>query len=337
MKHLLLVFFLFTSFLYAKLEYSIKEFVDYKKENPSFSFTPSKTVDKLEITIKKGKKVFLKKKYTNLSDKMTKTIVLKQKEGVENYTIIIKGLHLDQETIVDSFDMKGVKLRPITLFFKSKDVDVENRNVKFDATREIVKVEVTVYNTKKEVIYKKSSDISPITKKGVEATWDKLDDEILTININAFDKWGYWSGMNVNPFSVNIPHEEIEFASGKWNIETKQMPKMKDSYKKVVEAINKYGKALQLKLYIAGYTDTVGNKKSNLVLSEKRAKSIAKSFKKLGLKIPIFYQGFGESVLRRKTEDEKDEVLNRRAIYVLSSQAPAITKTIPSNKWKRAK
>jgi hypothetical protein len=29
--------------------------------------------------------------------------------------------------------------------------------------------------------------------------------------------------------------------------------------------------------------------------------------------------------------------MNRRAIYVLSSQSPAISKTIPSDKWKTVK
>jgi outer membrane protein OmpA-like peptidoglycan-associated protein len=337
MKSLLIVFLFMSSLLYAKLEYSIQEFADYTKGYPSFTFTPSKTVNKLEVIIKKDGKVFIKKNYKNIFEKTKKTITLKQKEGEVNYTISIKGTHIDDETIEDSFEMKGVRVKPIQLFFKASDVDVENRNVKFDASREITKVEVTIYNTQKKEIYKKETEINPATKKGVEITWDKLNDEILTININAFDKWNYWSGMNINPFSVDIPHKEIEFASGKWDVDKKELPKLKESYKKVSDAINKYGQALKLKLYIAGYTDTVGDKNSNLQLSEKRAKSIALAFKKLGLNIPIYYQGFGESVLRKSTKDEVDEVMNRRAIYVLSSQSPAISKTIPSDKWKTVK
>jgi len=337
MKYLLLMFFLLSSFLFAKLEYSIQEFADFKKGYPSLSFAPSKTVNNLTVTIKKDGKHFLTKKYKNIFEKTKKTIKLKQKEGECKYTITMKGTHIDDESIDDSFEMKGVRVKPIDLFFKAKDVDVEHRAVKFDASREIVKVEVTIYNTKKEVIYKKENEISPATKNKIEVTWDNLNDEILTININAFDKWNYWSGMNINPFSVHIPHKEVEFLSGKWDVEKNELPKIKDSYKKVVKAINKYGKALQLKLYIAGYTDTVGNPSSNLVLSEKRARAIAKSFHKLGLKIPIYYQGFGESVLKKNTKDEVNEVMNRRAIYVLSSQSPGISKTIPKSNWKRAK
>ncbi len=337
MKFLLIISFFMTSMVFAKLEYSIQEFADYKKGYPSFSFTPDKRVGNLTVIIKKNGKLFIKKKYKNITRGVKKTIKLKQKEGEVKYTVSLKGSHFDDESIEDSFEMKGVRVRPIKLFFKASDVDVENRDVKFDASREITKVEVTVYNTKKEIIYKKENIIDPPTKKGISITWDKLNDEILTINVNAYDKWNYWSGMNINPFSVNIPHKEIEFDSGKWNVKKNEMPKMKDSYRKVHDAIKKYGKALKLKLYIAGYTDTVGDKKSNLKLSEKRAKSIAVAFRKLGLNIPIYYQGFGESVLRKSTKDEVDEPLNRRAIYVLSSQSPAVTKTIPSDKWKRIK
>lgn len=337
MKYLLIISFLMTSFLYAKLEYSIQEFADYSKGYPSFSFTPDKRIADLKVIIKKEGKIFIKKNYKNIAKGVKKIIKLKQKEGQINYTISIKGSHFDEESIEDSFEMKGVRVKPIKLFFKASDVDVENQDVKFDASREITKVEVTIYNTQKKEIYKKETEINPPSKKGINVTWDKLNDEILTININAYDKWNYWSGMNINPFSVHIPHKEIEFASGKWGVDKKEMPKMKDSYKKVDDAIKKYGKALKLKLYITGYTDTVGDKNSNLRLSEKRARSIALTFKKLGLKIPVYYQGFGESVLRKATKDEVDEVRNRRAIYILSSQSPVISKTIPSDKWKRIK
>lgn len=337
MKYLLIISFFMTTLVFAKLKYSIQEFADYNKGYPSFSFTPDKRVDNLTVIVKKNGKLFIKKNYKNISMGTKKTIKLKQKAGEIKYTISLKGSHFDDESIEDSFEMKGVRVKPIKLFFKASDVDVGNRNIKFNASRKITKVEVSIYNTQKKLIYKKETKITPPTKKGISITWDKLNDEILTINVNAYDKWNYWSGMNINPFSVDIPHKEIEFASGKWDINKEEIPKMKDSYKKVREAINKYGKALKLKLYIAGYTDTVGDKNSNLKLSEKRAKSIALAFKKLGLNIPIYYQGFGESVLKKATKDEVDEVMNRRAIYVLSSQSPAVSKTIPSIHWKRIK
>ena len=102
----------------------------------------------------------------------------------------------------------------------------------------------------------------------------------------------------------------------------------------VKDALAKHGTLLALKFYIAGYTDTVGNAAYNRDLSKRRARSIAAWFRAQGLKIPVYYEGFGESVLAKKTPDETDEPANRRALYILTSQAPSGA-PFPSAKWKR--
>ncbi len=66
-----------------------------------------------------------------------------------------------------------------------------------------------------------------------------------------------------------------------------------------------------------------------------RAQAIASYFKRKGIKIPIFYQGFGEDVLWVKTDDNVDESRNRRALYLLGNQRPPISDMIPRSEWKR--
>src|SRR5690606_26372877 len=101
------------------------------------------------------------------------------------------------------------------------------------------------------------------------------------------------------------------------------------------DAMVKYkDKGLQMQLYIAGYTDTVGSQTDNLRLSSARAKAIATWFRKKGLTIPLYYQGFGESVLAVKTADETKEALNRRVIYVLGNSRPPVSETLPKSNWK---
>ena len=78
-------------------------------------------------------------------------------------------------------------------------------------------------------------------------------------------------------------------------------------------------------LYIAGHTDTVGNPTHNFKLSQDRARSIAAWFRKRGVKIPISYEGFGETSLAVKTADNIDEVKNRRADYILSDGPPTLS------------
>ena len=101
------------------------------------------------------------------------------------------------------------------------------------------------------------------------------------------------------------------------------------------KALKRHGTLLALKLYVGGCTDTVGPKGANQALSERRARSIAIWLTKNGLPrtVPVHYRGFGEELLKKPTPDETDEILNRRAIYILSSQPPSIGGK--SRGWKR--
>ena len=82
-------------------------------------------------------------------------------------------------------------------------------------------------------------------------------------------------------------------------------------------------------LFIAGHTDTVGSASANLKLSQERARSIAGWFRKRGVRLPISYEGFGETSLAVKTADNVDEARNRRADYVLSDGPPTLRRELP--------
>ncbi|MBP47227.1 MAG: cell envelope biogenesis protein OmpA, partial [Myxococcales bacterium] len=151
--------------------------------------------------------------------------------------------------------------------------------------------------------------------------------------IKAYDVVGFWSGIESVTF-VNIPHDDIIFASGKWDLPPSQIGKLKKPLNRIVEELRKVAGVLPMSLYVAGYTDTVGAASDNVELSRKRARSIAVWFQKKGLKIPIRYQGFGESALFVKTPDNTDEARNRRAVYVLSVLPPPKSSAFPRSKWQ---
>ena len=65
-----------------------------------------------------------------------------------------------------------------------------------------------------------------------------------------------------------------------------------------------------------------------------RARSIAAWFRKRGVKIPISYEGFGETSLAVKTADSVDEIRNRRVDYVLSDGPPVYSAAFKPS-WKR--
>jgi outer membrane protein OmpA-like peptidoglycan-associated protein len=86
--------------------------------------------------------------------------------------------------------------------------------------------------------------------------------------------------------------------------------------------VRRYGKVVDVKLYVSGHTDTVGDNGSNQALSENRARAIAGVFRKRCVKAPIFYMGAGEDEPAVDTPDNTDEPRNRRAKYILGVEPP---------------
>ena len=137
------------------------------------------------------------------------------------------------------------------------------------------------------------------------------------------------------PWSVSVPHDEVNFASGESQILPAEEPKLDASYKKIIDAIavaRKADPSLSPRLFIIGHTDTVGSMQDNLRLSIFRAKSIAKWFFDRGLPLPIHAAGAGEQSPRVKTADEVDEPRNRRVDYIVAFEEPTIVKG-QTNGW----
>ena len=118
-------------------------------------------------------------------------------------------------------------------------------------------------------------------------------------------------------------------------IKDDQEYKLNDVKGEIQKIVDKYADIATVNLYIAGYTDTVGNPSANLSLSTARAKSIALWFKASGFQGSIYYQGFGESVLAVPTADGVDQAENRRALYLVAADTPAVSSDLPKTNWKR--
>jgi outer membrane protein OmpA-like peptidoglycan-associated protein len=166
-------------------------------------------------------------------------------------------------------------------------------------------------------------------------TWKpKSTEPVARIEVYAYDAYGYWAGVAIVPWTLKIPHQEVLFDTDKADIKPAERPKLEDSYEKIAAAIKEHKDLGAIKLFIAGHTDTVGAPGYNSELSRRRARSIGAWFKKRGLKIAVFYEGFGESVPVVKTEDEVDEPKNRRADYILAIEPPALKSGAPAA-WKK--
>jgi outer membrane protein OmpA-like peptidoglycan-associated protein len=168
--------------------------------------------------------------------------------------------------------------------------------------------------------------------------WDQARDQpIGSISLRMHDREEHYIDQEYSAWYVPIPHEEVNFRTDSSDIDASEVPKLDAAFGKIQEVLQK-DKAREhknLTLYIAGHTDTVGNNAYNLQLSQRRAQSLARWFRQKGVRIPIAFEGFGETVLRVQTPDNTDEVRNRRADYIIADDAPPMTGTTVKPAWRR--
>jgi outer membrane protein OmpA-like peptidoglycan-associated protein len=125
----------------------------------------------------------------------------------------------------------------------------------------------------------------------------------------------------------------VLFESNSDKIRPHEEPKLQATLQQLQEVIDKYGEMVPVKLYIAGCTDTVGDGGHNADLSRRRARAIAVWLKAHGYNRPIYYHGFGESLLAVPTGDSVDEARNRRALYMVGANPPPAGSGVPGVSW----
>jgi outer membrane protein OmpA-like peptidoglycan-associated protein len=219
-------------------------------------------------------------------------------------------------------------------------VDMKAHRLEVKMSRPAGKVKIKVFGESNAVLADEEQDFTG--RPGgtpLIVTWNPTSDEAVgKIEVRAFDAQGNWVGVEIAPWFVNIPHDDVNFKTDSSEIDAPEVPKVEAAFAKIMEVLAKDSAAGRMHagitLYIAGHTDTVGNPTHNFKLSQDRARSIAAWFRKRGVKIPISYEGFGETSLAVKTADNIDEVKNRRADYILSDGPPTLSTTFRPS-WKR--
>ena len=219
---------------------------------------------------------------------------------------------------------------------KDKDVDLDKRVITFKLTNPAGKVELKVlmdtgeYAFDGEIPFAGEAPGTPLT-----VTWPEKSGKPLKLSLKAYDTLGVFIGVEFFPWSFEIPHDDVTFDTGKWDIKGDEQAKLDESISKALDAIRKFGKFADVTLFVAGHTDTVGPTGSNRTLSFNRARAIAGYFRKQGVSIPIRYEGFGEEALAVGTDDEVDEQRNRRAQYIIAIEPPRMSNARFAAKWQK--
>lgn len=216
----------------------------------------------------------------------------------------------------------------------------------YTTTFEVSGYEFKVFNTDGDVIFSDAGAGGWKPGERIELKWDRGDDVFL-VKARFDGTQGQYGEHILAPMAIEIPHTEVVFDSGKAIIKGEQAVKIDEAaavamhkLASVENAKKAVGNALDgagyvPKLFISGYTDTVGKPGDNAKLSDGRAKAIAEAFHKKGVWSEIYYTGMGEKGLKVQTPDSTDEERNRRAVYVISFQPPTGAWFPASGAWKK--
>ncbi len=308
------------------------------KSMPALVFKPTEKVRKVAVTLtRSGDNKVIRLSVTNLAAGVEKVLKVQQAYGKIRYAAKFKVKWAQGEDSAFTMNFVMERAKKLELELDPSDVDLDKRTMSFSLSNPARKAELIFYNKdgkKMKMFTTKYNGAAAGTT--LELEWKDPGGDFAYMDLKVYDTAGFWKGVRLTPFSISVPHERIVFDSGKWNIKDSEEPKLEKALKhikKEMKKLAKHGAKLPLRFYIAGYTDTVGTKASNRTLSRNRARSIASWFRTNGLTLPVFYQGFGEGVPAVDTPDETDEPRNRRALFILATQMPAKSKTIPKQNW----
>lgn len=268
-------------------------------------------------------------------------VTWKQRGGQAKYQLNIDGGEVQAdfgfEMVKPAAQGKVGKLRVKS----SREDIVKRRTATYETSFALANYEYKVYDSDGDIIAQALVSDAPVPAGGTfTVKWDSTA-EVFMVYVRGEDEHGRFTEFKLVPWSVEIPHTEINFDSAKWDVKTDETAKLDEAvavaFHELV-GLEKVNEAVQAnitpRLYIVGYTDTVGPGPMNDELSRNRAKEIAKYFYDKGFWAEIYYAGMGERGLRVETADSVDEVRNRRALYLIGVDTPAAGGQIPS-KWAK--
>lgn len=213
---------------------------------------------------------------------------------------------------------------PLSLTVDRKHVDLAKGTLEAQMDGHICNISLTI---------ERKNDLPSVVKRfrytGPKRAlhWTPIPrDDITRIEVRLDSDDGAYESVFLIPWFVTIDHEEVVFDTNQAVIRPSEVQSLEASLAKINEVLTE-GKEMGLgtiTLFIAGHTDTQGSDQHNMTLSRNRALAIANWFKRAGVCVPIAFEGFGETALKKVTADEVDEEENRRVDYILSVEPPVI-------------
>lgn len=214
---------------------------------------------------------------------------------------------------------------PLKVTYDAEHLDLDRRVLQFKLSRPATSAELVVIGEDgRQLATSKAGygDADPASWLSIGWT-QPAGTRAMVLRLRVEAAGGLATSVELIPWSVEIEHEDVNFATDSARIEPGEAPKLDASAARIAEIAARVQKHMKLRLYVAGHTDTVGPTAKNRALSRQRALAIARYFRAKGLGLPIAVAGYGEEVPAVATADNVDERANRRVDYVLGPASGA--------------
>ena len=220
---------------------------------------------------------------------------------------------------------------PLKVDLSGAAVDVDAHTLTVAVTAHVNRAHIIGYGAGKAVLDQRDLDVGAGPGQ-ITLPWVGDPSEVVLLDITVH-AGAAWAGFTFSPWILNIPHDDVLFATDSWQIPPEEEWKLQNTQKQMDDVLAKYGDMVPVKLYIAGCTDTVGSPAHNMDLSRNRARAIATWLRSHGYSKPMYYHGFGETFLSIETGDEVDSIANRRVLYIVSANPPPAGSGVPQVNW----
>ena len=324
--------FLFGASLANEIEFGYNPDLDVGEE-PTLILTPDADVRVARVRIEAGGKTYSFEKKGRAGEEIVfswdrDTSVT---EALAYVDVVFADGYTSQAQVPISYSYGS----SIEVDLSRAKADLDKKTLTVGVNAPVEDVEMLVYGAKKKLLDQKSFTLN----KGpgmVTISWDAALQDVVLLDV-TFQSGSSYAGFTFSPWFLDIPHQDILFATNSATIEEAEEWKLESTLEQLKEVLDKYGSVIPVKLYIGGCTDTVGDRQSNQALSKARARSIAKWLSGHGYDQPIFYHGFGENWLAVPTKDGVNEAANRRVVYIVAANPPPSGSGVPQVRWKALK
>ncbi|MBL6976078.1 MAG: OmpA family protein [Deltaproteobacteria bacterium] len=315
----------------SPLDIRVRDKVLQGKGRPALIVSARSGVRRLGVRLLQGDRTVRTYGTSDLRAGRTREFPIDQAPGKREYRAEIRWKGQDQPEVIS---FSAVVARPMAIRISRDTVDLSEGRIAFSASEKLARVELTILGESGTSLLVEDRAMESPAGAVTTVRFEPPDGKVTLVRLTAYDPWGFYNGVEIAPFFVEVPHEQVNFEFGKALIRPSEEPKLRRTLTDIRKALKKLASEFRARLYVAGYTDTVGSHESNRELSNRRARSIASWFLSNGLEVRVCYQGFGEGALAVPTPDDTPEPGNRRTVHVLANQTPPPSRTFPGAAWK---